>query len=67
MVSVLSELELCAIDRMPRQELLEAVRQRAGDLPIDLLGQLEERPIHQLQLLLLAGRLIRLLRRQRLN
>lgn len=62
MVSVLSELELCSIDRMTRQELVEAVRARTDDLPVDLLGQLEEQPTHRLQLLLLAGRLIRVLR-----
>jgi hypothetical protein len=67
MVSILSELELCAIDRMTRQELLETVRQYVCDLPMDLRGQFEERPTHQLQLLLLAGRLIRLLRRQRVS
>ena len=67
MVSILSELELCAIDRMTRQELVDAVRQRACDLPIDLLGQLEERPTHHLQLLLLACRLIRVLRQVRVN
>jgi hypothetical protein len=62
MISVLSELELCSIDRMTRQELVEAVRARAGELPVDLLGQLEEQPTDRLQLLLLAGRLIRVLR-----
>ena len=63
MVSILSELERCSIERMTRQELVEAVRDRACDLPIDLLTELEERPTHHLQLFLLAGRLIRVLRR----
>ena len=67
MVSIVSELELCAIDSMTRQELVDAVRERACDLPIDLLGQMEERPTHYLQLLLLAGRLIRVLRKVRVN
>jgi hypothetical protein len=67
MVSILSELELCAIDRMTRQQLVEAVRERAGELPIDLLGHLEERPTQHLQLLLLTGRLIRVLRHLRVN
>jgi hypothetical protein len=62
MISILSELELCSIDRMTRQELVEAVRARAGDLPVDLLAQLEQQPTDRLQLLLLAGRLIRVLR-----
>jgi hypothetical protein len=65
MVSILSELELCSIDHMPRQELVDAVRARADDLPVDLLGQLEEQPTHHLRLLLLAGRLIRVLRHVR--
>ena len=62
MVSILSELELCAIERMTPQELIQAVRDRAKDLPVDLLGQLEEQSTHYLQMLLLAGRLIRVLR-----
>jgi hypothetical protein len=64
MISILSELELCSIDRMTRQELIEAVRARAGDdLPVNLLEQLEEPPTDRLQLLLLlAGRLIRVSR-----
>jgi hypothetical protein len=62
MVSILSELELCAIERMTPQELIQAVRDRAKDLPVDLLGQLEAQSRHYLQMLLLAGRLIRVLR-----
>ena len=62
MASILTELELCEIDRMTRQELIAAVRARGDDLPADLLQQLEEQPTHRLQLLLLAGRLIRVLR-----
>ena len=65
MISILSELELCSIERMTRQELLDAVRARGDDLPADLLGQLEGQPTHCLQLLLLAGRLIRVLRQLR--
>jgi hypothetical protein len=65
MVSVLSELEVCTIDRMTRQELIDAIRARVADLPVDLLGHLEERPIMHLQLLLLAGRLIHVLRHLR--
>jgi hypothetical protein len=62
MVSILSELELCAIERMTSQELVQAVRDRAKDLPVDLTDQLEQQSTHYLQLLLLAGRLIRVLR-----
>jgi hypothetical protein len=65
MVSIVSELELCAIERMTRQELVEAIRARANFLPSDLLGQLEEQPLQGLQLLLLTGRLIQVLRHLR--
>jgi hypothetical protein len=65
MVSIVSELELCAIERMTRQELVEAIRARANFLPFDLLGELEEQPLHCLQLLLLTGRLIQVLRHLR--
>jgi hypothetical protein len=62
MVTILSELELMSIDRMTRPQLVEAIRARAVDLPEDLLEGLEERSSDRLQLLLLAGRLIQVLR-----
>jgi len=62
MVTILSELELLSIDRMTGPQLLAAIRARAGDLPADLLEGLEERSTDRLQLLLLAGRLIQVLR-----
>lgn len=65
MVSILSQLELCSIDHMTPEELVEAIQVRTNDLPVDLLGQLEGQSIHYLQLLLLAGRLIRALRHLR--
>ena len=65
MVSMLSQLELCSMDRMTRQELIAAIRARGDIMPTDLLGQLEEQPTRQLQLLLLAGRLIQVLRHVR--
>jgi hypothetical protein len=65
MVSIVSELELCSIERMTRQELVDAIRARANYLPVELLGQLEEQSTHHLQLLLLAGRLIQVLRHLR--
>jgi hypothetical protein len=65
MASLVSELELCALDRMTRHELIAAVRAREDDLPADLRGQVEEQPTDRLQLLLLAGRLIRVLRHLR--
>jgi len=65
MTSIVSQLELCCIDRLTRPELVEAIWARAGDLPPDLLGRLEEQSTDQLQLLLLAGRLINVLRQLR--
>lgn len=65
MVSTLSELELSLIDRMSRGDLIQAIRGRAADLPGDLLGRLEEQPTDDLQMLLLAGRLIQVLRHLR--
>jgi hypothetical protein len=62
MVSKVSELELYCIDSMTRHELVTAVRARADDLPADLLVQVEEQSSDRLQLLLLAGRLIQVLR-----
>jgi hypothetical protein len=64
-VSIVSELELSCISRLSREKLIEGVRARAADLPADLLGHLEDRPTDQLQLLLLAGRLILVLRHLR--
>ena len=55
MVSMLSQLELCSMDRMTRQELMAAIRARGDIMPTDLLGQLEEQPTRQLQLLLLLA------------
>lgn len=65
MVSIVSELELSCIDGLSREKLIAEVRARAADLPADLLGQLDEQPTDRLQLLLLAGRLIQVLRHLR--
>jgi hypothetical protein len=65
MLTNLTELELSCIDRLNREELLNAVRARAGDLPGDLLVDLDELPTDRLQLVLLAGRLIQVLRHLR--
>jgi hypothetical protein len=64
-VSTLSELELSLIERLSREDLIQAIRGRAGDLPGDLLTRLEEQPTDDLQMLLLAGRLIQVLRHLR--
>jgi hypothetical protein len=65
MVTILSNVELAYIDRMTRPQLIQAIQARAADLPVDLLDRLEEQSIHRLQLTLLAGRLIRVLRHLR--
>ena len=65
MIATLSELELSCIDRLSREDLLRAVRARTGDLPADLLERLDEQSTDRLQLLLLAGRLIQVLRHLR--
>jgi hypothetical protein len=65
MISTLSELELSYIDRLGREELLRALRARPADLPADLVERLEEQTTDHLQLLLLAARLIRVLRHVR--
>ena len=65
MVYNLSALELSCIDRMTREQLIEAIRARADDLPGDLQQRLEEQSTDCLQLLLLAGRLIQVLRHRR--
>jgi hypothetical protein len=65
MVSVLGELELRWIERLTRPELLNAVWALRDSVPSDLVAGLEEVATEQLQLLLLAARLIHVLRRLR--
>ncbi len=63
MVGIVSELELTCIDGLSRQELIQSIRDRASDLPPDLLRRLEDQTTDRLQLLLLAGRVLQVLRR----
>lgn len=65
MVSTLAELEMCWIERMTRLELLKALEAYRDSLPEDLREGLEEVATDHLQLLLLAARLIHVLRRVR--
>jgi hypothetical protein len=65
MVSNLSALELSCMDRLSREQLIVAIRARAADLPADLLEGLEGQPTDGLRLLLLAGRLVQVLRHMR--
>jgi hypothetical protein len=62
MVSTSFQLELRHIDRMTRQELIAGIRSRQDCLREDLLEGLEEESTEHLQLLLLAARLIHVLR-----
>jgi hypothetical protein len=62
MITTLSELELSCIDRLSREQLIAALRNHTEHLPGDLLERLDEHSIDHLRLLLLAGRLIRVLR-----
>jgi hypothetical protein len=50
------------IDRLSREEVIAAIRAIAADVPADLLERLEQHSIDHLRLLLLAGRLLRVLR-----
>ena len=64
MVSTPLTLELRHIDRMTRQELIEAVSSKRHCLRTDLVGCLEEESTERLQLLLLVARLIQVLRQE---
>jgi hypothetical protein len=63
MIPTMFELELRDIDRLPRQELIKAIREKRNCLRADLLEGLEEQSTQWLQLLLLAARLLHVLRR----
>jgi hypothetical protein len=62
MVSILGELEMQAIDGMSRSQLLEAIGPRRHCLPPDLRNGLDSQPTERLGLMLLAARLINVLR-----
>ena len=62
MASILSKLELGDIERLTRQELVWAIRERTADVPVDLLEGLEDQSLNCLQLVLLVARLIHSLR-----
>ncbi len=61
----LTQLELDLMDHMKRGQLLAAIRDRTEHLPADLLVGMEEMPDDWLRLLLLAGRVVHLLRHLR--
>jgi hypothetical protein len=62
MVATSFDLELRYIDQMTRPELLAAIRSKQDCLCKDLLDCLEGQSTEHLQLLLLAARLIQVLR-----
>jgi hypothetical protein len=64
MIANLFELELQYIDHLSRERLIETVRFYQACLAPDLLEGLEEKSTDHLQLLVLAGRLIHVLRQQ---
>jgi hypothetical protein len=65
MVWTLGKLEMQSIDLMSRQQLLEAIRPHQDYLAVELRDRLEEQPLEWLRLLLLAARLIHVLRKGR--
>ncbi len=60
--STLFEMEMLNIDRMSRAQLIEAVRERWDSLPTDLRVNVHEESTDHLRLLLVAGRLLHMLR-----
>jgi hypothetical protein len=62
MIATLGQLEMHCIDRLCRQELIDAIRARGDCLPEDLRQGLENQPTDRLRLLLLAARLVHVLR-----
>lgn len=60
--STLFEMEMLNIDRMSRPKLIEAVQDRWDSLPADLRVDLENESTDHLRLLLVAGRLLHMLR-----
>jgi hypothetical protein len=64
MISNLGKLELCCLDQLTRQELLEAIRKHADGLRIDLEESLDDHSTDYLRVLLLAARLLHILRTQ---
>jgi hypothetical protein len=58
----LFEIEMRGINAMSRRELLDAIFDRADDLPADLQIRGEDESIDRLRLILCAARLIHLLR-----
>jgi hypothetical protein len=64
MISNLGKLELRCLDQMTRQEILEAIRKHADGLRIDLEECLDDHSTDSLGRLLLAARLLHVLRTQ---
>jgi hypothetical protein len=65
--SLLLDLEMNYLDSMSRQQLIEALGERADCVPNDLREQVDEQPTNRLRLLLFAARLIHVLRQLQHN
>jgi hypothetical protein len=65
--ATLIELEMRCLEGMTREQLVEALRERADCLPADLRERLEEQAPDRLRLLLCAARLIHALRQLQTN
>jgi hypothetical protein len=63
--ATLFELEMRCISTMNRSQLIEAIWDRPDCLPADMRDGLEDESIDHIQLLLLAARFIRALRKMR--
>jgi hypothetical protein len=63
--ATLFELEMRCLDSMPRQQVIEAIRERVDCLPADLREWMAEEPTDRLRLMLFAARLIHALRQLR--
>jgi hypothetical protein len=63
--ATLFELEMRCLDAMPRQQLIDAIRERMDCLPTDLREWVAEEPTDRLRLMLFAARLIHALRQLR--
>jgi hypothetical protein len=62
-ISTFYDLELRQVELLSRPELIRAIREKRHCLEADLLEHLEEKSTDHLQLLLLAARLVHVLRR----
>jgi hypothetical protein len=65
MIALVTELEMRGIETMPRNRLLDAIKDRWEFLPADLRLRIEEQSNDRLRMILLAIRLMYFLRNSR--